>query len=77
MPALLRRRQLEQHLGIKATTIYDRIRRGLLPAPIKYSRAVSLWPANEIEECCAAIIKGAADEEMRALVRGLMEKRAA
>ena len=77
MPALLRRRQLEQHLGIKATTIYDHIRRGLLPAPIKYGTRTSLWPANEIEECSAAIIKGAADDEMRALVRGIMEKRAA
>ena len=77
MPALLRVKQLEQCLGIKTPTIYRRIRSGLLPAPIKYGRNVSIWPANEIEECCTAIIHGAGDDEMRALVRGLMEKRAA
>ena len=77
MPALLRIPQLEKTFGIKRTAIYSRIRAGLLPAPIKYGRNVSIWPANEIEECCAAIIHGADDDAMRAIVRGMMEKRAA
>lgn len=77
MPALLRLHQLKQILGIQTTTIYDRIKKGMLPAPIKYGRNISIWPANEIEECCAAIIHGAGDDEMRALVSGMMKKRAA
>ena len=77
MPALLRMPQLEQRLGIKPTCIYKRIRHGLLPAPIKYGARTSVWPANEIEQCCAAIIRGASDDDMRQLVLDLTEKRAA
>ena len=77
MTALLRIPQLEQRLGIKPTCIYKRIRNGTLPAPIKYGARTSVWPANEIDECCAAIIRGASDADMRQLVHDLTKKRAA
>jgi prophage regulatory protein len=50
----------------KATT-YLRIKQGLLTKPVKLGRS-SAWPENEIEAINAAIIKGASDDEIRALV---------
>ena len=77
MPALLRMRQLEQRLGVKRVTIYKRIRLGQLPPPVKYGSHVSIWPSDEIDACCAAIIRGATDDDMQQLVHDLMERRAA
>ena len=77
MTALLRIPQVEQRLGIKRTAIYERIKHGTLPAPIKYGARTSIWPSGEIEQCCAAIIRGASDADMRQLVHDLTEKRAA
>ena len=77
MPALLRVKQLEQRLGIKPTCIYGRIKKGLLPPPIKYGARTSVWPENEIEACTRAIIAGAPPDEMRQLVQGMVQQRAA
>ena len=77
MPALLRIRQVEQRLGVKRATIYKRIGRGQLPPPVKDGTHVSIWPEDEINACCRAIIRGASDSDMQQLVHGLIERRAA
>ena len=76
MPALLRLKQVTQHLGLGRTCIYDNIKKGLLPPPIKYGENISLWPADEIEECSRAIIKSWTPAEMRQLVQEQVARRA-
>ncbi len=59
----------------KATT-YLRLKQGFLTRPVKLGRS-SAWPENEIEAINAAIIKGAPDNEIRALVKQLEAARTA
>lgn len=59
----------------KATT-YLRIKQGLLTPPVKLGRS-SAWPEAEIEAINAAIIKGASNDEIRALVKELQAARTA
>ena len=58
------------------STTYLRIKQGLLTPPVKLGRS-SAWPEAEIEAINAAIIKGACDEEIRALVKELLAARTA
>ena len=47
--AILRRRQVEQRVGLKRSTIYQQIAAGTFPAPISLgSRSVG-WLSHEIE----------------------------
>lgn len=47
--AILRRRQVEQRVGLKRSTIYQQIAAGTFPAPILLgSRSVG-WLSHEIE----------------------------
>ncbi len=59
----------------KATT-YLRIKQGLLARPVKLGRS-SAWPECEIDAINAAIIRGASDDEIRALVEQLHAARTA
>lgn len=76
MNAVLRMPDVEQRTGQKAPTVYLRIKNGLFPPPVKLSERVSVWPLGEIEAWLAAKIRGASDEEIRALVTNLKAQRA-
>ena len=58
------------------STTYLRIKQGFLTPPVKLGRS-SAWPESEIEAINAAIIKGASDDEIRALVKELQAVRTA
>ena len=64
-------------LGMARSTVWDRVRDGTLPEPIRRGAKWSRWPSGEVDRLEAAIIAGASDDELRALVRGLIEARAA
>lgn len=58
----------------KAST-YDKIKKGLLPPPLKLG-AKSLWPLAEIKAINSAVIAGKSDAEIKALVQELIAARA-
>ena len=60
--------------GYSRSGAYQAIRAQLLPAPVKLGRA-SRWPGEEVQALAAAIKRGAADSERRALVRALAIRR--
>ena len=63
--------QLGQKLGdSKKTKIYQRVADGLLPKPIKFG-GTNTWPDSEIEAIQRALLAGAGDDQLRALVRDL------
>ena len=73
--AILRREQAEAVTGYSRSTIYLRMRQGLLPKPVALgSRAVG-WPASEIEAINAARIAGKSEAEIRQLVSALHAER--
>lgn len=77
MNAVLRMPDVEQRTGQKAPTVYLRIKRGLFMRPVKLSERVSVWPLPEIDAWLAAKIRGASDDEIRALVAKLEQQRTA
>jgi prophage regulatory protein len=72
---LLRLPNVIERTGLRRTAVYDRVKSGLLPLPIKLGPRASVWPANEIDACNDAIIKGKSASEIRALVKTLQHQR--
>jgi prophage regulatory protein len=57
------------------STIYLRIKQGLFPVPVKLGPRCIGWPRQEVEALNAARISGQSDEEIRALVKALVDAR--
>lgn len=73
--SILRIRKVGALSGFPRSTIYDRIKRGLLTRPIKLGPNSSGWPDFEILEINRATVAGATDEELRKLVSTLHDWR--
>ena len=52
---ILRRRQLEEKLGLSRSSIYQMIADGSFPKPIKLGRRAVGWRAEEVEKWLAAM----------------------
>jgi len=63
--------------GLGRTTLYERIRDGVFVPPIKLSVRASAWPANEVQACNEALIKGCSTSELKDLVSCLLTNRRA
>ena len=74
---LLRRPEVEACTGLRRAAIYMRIADGLLSGPIKIGVRVSGWPAREITAVNEALIAGRSDDEIRQLVKDLVDQRTA
>lgn len=70
LPAVLARR------GTGPTHLYDAIAKGVWTPPIRMGRA-SCWPQHESQALLQAQIAGATDDQLRVLVRELIEQRKA
>ena len=46
---ILRRRQLEEQLGLSRSAIYQMVADGLFPKPIKLGRRAVGWRADDVE----------------------------
>lgn len=46
---MLRRNQVEARTGLRRSTIYERMKIGTFPRPIKLGDRVACWPEHEIE----------------------------
>lgn len=66
---------LERATGYKGPTLYQKIKAGLFPAPVRLSQRHSIWPAHEVTAWLNAKTRGANDEEIRALVQRLQNER--
>ena len=57
---LLRLPQVEALVGIRKSSIYDGVKAGTFPAPIKLSRRAVCWPAAAIDAWITERIKAGA-----------------
>ena len=73
--ALLRTPDVCAVTGMARPTLYEAMAKGLIPRPIKLCEKSSAWPASECNAVLAARIRGASDDEIRALVVELTEAR--
>jgi prophage regulatory protein len=73
---LIREPAVRQALGLRGVrSTYDQISSGLLPRPVSIGLRAKGWPISEIETIVAARVAGASTEEVRELVKGLVETR--
>ncbi len=54
---LLRDVQIAQALGVHRNTIWNRVREGKFPAPIKWD-GITVWRRADIEDFVGALIEG-------------------
>lgn len=54
---LLRLPEVESLVGLRKSSIYDAIKRGDFPAPVKLSRRAVCWPAAAIDQWISERIK--------------------
>lgn len=54
---LLRLPDVEARVGLRKSSIYDAVKRGDFPAPVKLSRRAVCWPASAIDAWIAERIK--------------------
>ena len=58
---ILRRRQLEEQLGLSRSAIYQMVADGLFPKPIKLGRRAVGWRADEVENWLIAMQEASDD----------------
>jgi prophage regulatory protein len=75
MDILLRLPNVRKATGLSRTTLYCRIKQGLMPPPVKLGERSAAWPEHEIAAVNAARVAGKSDNEIRKLVTMLMENR--
>jgi predicted DNA-binding transcriptional regulator AlpA len=74
---LLKDTEVGTQLGKARSTTWDCVREGTLPPPIRRGSKWSRWPSEEIDRIERVIVAGASDDELRALVKELIEARTA
>lgn len=72
---LLKLPSVESAIGLKRSAIYDRIERGLFVAPVDLGKRSVGWVSTEVETIQRAIIRGASEDELRALVTEMHQAR--
>jgi prophage regulatory protein len=72
---ILRLPRVMEECGLARSTIYLRVKQGLLPPPVSLGLRSVGWPQTEIEAINAARIAGQTDDQIRALVAELQASR--
>ena len=73
---LIRIGPLKKKMGFAAnSTVYDYVEKGLLTRPCKIGLRASAWPDHEADAINAARMADKTKDEIRELVKTLMEKR--
>jgi len=75
MNTFLRLKKVMDAMGISRSTVYLRIRQGLMPPPVKIGERCSAWPNYEITAINAARLAQKSDSEIRELVAQLRRQR--
>jgi prophage regulatory protein len=77
MSPLLRLASVQQRTGLSRTQLYMRQVAGLMVQSVKISPRAAAIPAAEVDAVMAAQTGGATDDQIRALVKSLHDKRKA
>ena len=62
---LLRLPQVIERVGLRRTAIYDLVKAGAFPAPIKLGRRCSAWPSDAVDAWIHARVAEARGEGLR------------
>jgi prophage regulatory protein len=75
MYKILRCAEVVQRLKCSRSTIYSSVAEGTFPAPIRLGKRAVAWPEGEVDAMVAARVAGASAEQIKALVKGLTQRR--
>ena len=75
MITFLRLPRVLEIMGISRTTLYERIKQGLMPPPVKIGLRGVAWPEHEVSAVICARIAEKFEDEIRGLVIQLQEQR--
>ncbi|WP_108651254.1 helix-turn-helix transcriptional regulator [Dongshaea marina] len=71
----VRRPETLKMLGLSNTVLYGRINDGLVPPPVSLGGRSVAWVSTELDAVMAAMVNGSNPDELRNLVRELVERR--
>ncbi|CCK75264.1 Phage transcriptional regulator, AlpA [Oleispira antarctica RB-8] len=74
-PKIVRRPAVLELLQISRSNLYSKIENGLFPKPIQLGVRAVFWLSTENEAVLAAMIQGQSQEEIKHLVKTLVEAR--
>jgi prophage regulatory protein len=74
---LIRLPEVRKRSGLATSTVYLRVKQGLLTPPVSIGFNASAWPDQEIDQINAAWAAGASIDQIKDLVARLIEKRRA
>lgn len=77
MVSLLKKQEILGRHMLGNTALYDAINAGEMTPPVKLHNRMCAWPAHESDAILRAKIAGRSKEEIRQLVRELVEQRKA
>ena len=72
---MLRVADVQKATGYPRTSVYQKIQEGLFPRAVSMGLRTAVWPKHEVEAIVSARMAGDGDEEIRALVKELMNDR--
>tara|TARA_B110000196_G_scaffold320184_1_gene341001 strand:- start:2726 stop:2983 length:258 start_codon:yes stop_codon:yes gene_type:complete len=72
---IVRRHAVLELLQISRSNLYQKIEKGLWPAPIQLGARAVAWLSSENEQVLAAMISGQSQDEIRELVKRLIKDR--
>jgi prophage regulatory protein len=75
MNTILRLAKVLDVMGMSRSTLYLRIRQGLMTPPVKLGERSAAWPEHEVSAINAARISQKSEEEIRELVARLYRRR--
>jgi prophage regulatory protein len=70
-----RLQQVIEAVGLKKSTIWARVKAGLLPPPVRIGERAVAWPSGEICRVIDAYIAGCSADGIKALVHELVARR--
>lgn len=71
----LRRAEVFSRTGLRSSTFYNRINDGLFVPPVNLGERAVGWLEHEVNQVLAAMAAGQTPDEVRGLVRNLVEQR--
>jgi len=74
---IIRRKQVQEQIGLSRSTIYLRIAEGTFTKPVSLGARAVGWPSHEVAALNAARIAGKQEAEIRDLVKKLEAARKA
>ena len=75
MIKLVRKAEVLKYLGIKKSSLSNRIHDGLFPPPISMGLRAIAWAEHEVEQVIKATVAGKDDDYMKCLVKHIVKQR--